>query len=276
MYRQFDWPHENYYWDVKETDVVDWLHPLLQRGWRWRYGDGKITNVSSYADEVPWHYIRFLGDDCWFSNHVVFDIIQQRVGEKWVPSRCQECWKTVIYPKTLKQLFALEKVMMHDPRVKRHSCKCGIEARPITPRLYGGYAYAKSLEKGRLIFKDFRAAVDDHPDLGPDVKMILKRGCTEMEAACGPSDKWQITPKQKFIEDLVASKIAFEPNEALQSDHHLRHTHRLWIEWACANGDETYKEYTGGKSIHGEYVTYHEEKLPQRSVKKEKKNGKSK
>ena len=57
--------HENYYWEIKATDVVQWLNPLTQQGWRWRYGDGKITNQNSYATKVPWHYIRATRD-CWF------------------------------------------------------------------------------------------------------------------------------------------------------------------------------------------------------------------
>ena len=264
--------HDNYYWELKATDVVQWLNPLTQHGWRWRYGDGKITNQNSYATVVPWHYIRSTRD-CWFVSHVLFQVVQPKIGERWVPSTCVECWKTVIYPKTLKQLFALEDVMMNDPRVIMHDCKCGIEVRPITPRLYGGYAYAGSLEEGRKMYADFRAAVDDHPDLGPDVKVILKRGCTEMEAECGPSDQWKIRPEHKAAEDLARRFIAFTEQENEQLKHHVRHVHATWIEWACAHGDETYKLYTGGKSIHGDYVTYHEpDKAPaQKKGKKEKK-----
>jgi hypothetical protein len=263
MPKDFVWPHENYYQEIVEGDVVHWLHPLTEQGWRWRYGDGKITNNASYPSEVPWHYMRLIHDDCWFSNHLIFNVIQERVGERWVPTRCQECWKVVIYPRNLAELFALEKTMLHDPLVKRHSCKCGVEARPITPRLYGGYAYARSLKEGKEMHADFRKAIDRCPFLGPDVKTLLKRGCTEMEFEVGPSDKWKVNKKHKEIEDLVQRYIAFTPNESYQSDHHLRHVHRIWIEWACAHGDDTYLQYTGGKPIHGDYVTYGDPEPPE-------------
>ena len=163
--------------------------------------------------------------------------------------------------------------MLNDPRVKNFARKCGADLRKYTPHLYGGYSYGKSLEHGREIYAAFRAAVDEHPGLGPDVKMILKRGCTEMEAMCGPSNEWKIDPKHKRIEEMCAAAISFEPNEADSSDHHLRHVHRIWIEHACMSGDETYLHYTGGQPIHGKYITYHEpDKAPaQKKGKKEKK-----
>jgi len=221
-----------------------------------RDADGKIYVDEMPAFETPWHHIyhdHFF--DCNIWHRVMFDIISQQLpeGRRFVPSPCQQCWKVVIRPKTLKQLFAL---MTIEQSLGRPS-KLGIETRPIVCGLYGGYFYNHSLELGLECFKVVREAVNNHPDMGSDVPIILKRACTEYEMACGPSDKWVITKEQAHLETLVNKWFIRDSLLRTQSPHAIAYVHRTWIEYAYTNGDMTYLEFTGGQPVYRPVITYH-------------------
>jgi hypothetical protein len=249
----------NYYQMLKDFDVVTWLAPLWKKGWKWRAGDHKLQVETGMIPHIPWIF-NSPGQDCFVWSSVLFDIVggdPQHDDIQFIPEYCRNCYKVVVRPKTIKQLFALEKLQSN----LGFQSKCGIEVRGYTPALYGGYFYCQGIEEGRERYKQVRDAVDSDHELGKDVEIYLKRSCTEMERKYGDSDKWdEITDKQRAIEKLVVDSIAYDPCIQDQPPHFLRYIHRRWIEWAFQNGDETYLEFTGGVPIEKPPVTYHEEK----------------
>jgi hypothetical protein len=184
----------------------------------------------------------------------MFDVLFKHMDVDWVPSDCQGCWKVVVRPPTLLALFALEHLQK---RLDRPS-KCGIEVRESVHGLYGGYFYNLSLEDGRECYAAVRAAVDADELLGPDVPVLLKRGCTEYELEAGPSDEWKVTPDQERAEAEIKRLFVSDHNFSAQPDHLVTRVHRKWIEFAYAAGDETYKHFTNGEPLFPPYVTYHE------------------
>lgn len=246
----------SYYDWMVAHDILEHLRPLWERGgFKLREADGKLVGTPNMAIEGPWHYIKHKWEfDCFTWHHVIFEHISKRqvLGFKFVPSRCQECFKVVIRPKTLKQLFALEKlqIAMDKP------CKCGIEIRDTVHGLYGGYFYCKGLEEGLKRFSEVRQAIDTDKYLGPEVPVILKRACTEYELECGPSDKWEIYPEQLQIEAMVDQYLSKDDVARVQPQHVIWHLHRKWIEYAYAHGDETYLEFTGNRPLYPAVVTY--------------------
>lgn len=246
---------------LKAHDILEWLRPLWDGGGWYLKPDGKLTpNRAQVAIDTPWvHHGHTQWARCHIWSKVIFQVISQSMGKHFsdgvpfVPSGCQGCYKVVVRPRTLVQLFALDDL----EAALGHPSKCGIEVRQSVHGLYGGYFYNAGLEAGLACYDRVRSEVDADKHLGPDVAVILKRGCTEMEHACGPSDQWAVTPEQEVVEALVDRWVEWEADDGEQPEPVVWMVKRRWIEFAFANGDETYKQFTGGKPIVPGYVTYH-------------------
>lgn len=251
----------DYYDNLVKNDLITLMKTLLDSGhFKMRNGDGKLVAEKGPTHNTPWHHVvhsYYL--DCFTWNSIMFEKVLQ---QKFVPSKCQNCYKVVVRPKTLiglMQLLEIQKLM-------NVPAKCGAEVRKTVSGLWGGYFYCVGLEEGRERYAQVRAKVDAAEHLGPDTPVLLKRACTEYELACGPSDEWEITEEQLHLEGLVDRLIVADTQHQEQAPHALVHVHRAWIEWAYANGDESYKYFTDGKSLYPKYVTYHEEPTPLKAV----------
>jgi len=249
-----------YEW-LKGHDVLTWLEPLWESGRWFMNSDGKLEAVRTQAAlDTPWvHHGHLDKNNCVFGQ-LVFNTISRKISQHFadmrpfVPSGCQNCYKVVVRPQNLIQLFALDDLQTNFG----HPCKAGIELRPSVEGLYGGYFYNQGLEDGKACYVRVRAAIDANPHLGPEVPVILKRGCTEMEHETGPSDKWEVSEEQVIIENLVREWVVLAPDLDAQPEPIVWRTKRKWIEFARQNGDKTYKKFTGGKLIVPGYVTYHD------------------
>lgn len=254
---QEEQPKASYYEYLMGHDIVEHLRPLWQsKGFRLREADGKFMGDPQAAVEGPWHYVKHRWEfDCFSWHHVIFDYLSKPglLGKPFVPSECHQCFKVVVRPRTLKELFALERLEQEMDR----PCKCGIEVRDTVHGLYGGYFYCKGLEEGLIRYREVRQAINETQYLGWEVPVILKRACTEYEIACGPSDQWEITPEQLKLEALVKQFLVIDDVVRKQPEHVVQHIHRKWIEFAYAHGDSTYAEFTNGKPLAPPPVTYH-------------------
>jgi len=241
-------------------DIYYWLEPLIDSGaWIVR-DDGRLrAKHRQFAIDTPWVHHGHAGFDCYTWSSIMFNIVSLSMkklftdGRPFVPSGCQNCYKVVVKPKTLIQLFALDDLQgkLGIPS------KCGVEQRNTVHGLYGGYFYNSGLQNGEQCYLTVREAVDNDKWLGKDVPVILKRGCTEMEHAVGPSDKWEISETQQIIEELINKWVVRDLRDADQPEPLVWHVKRKWIEFAYEHGDETYLHVTGGKPIFPAYVTYH-------------------
>ncbi len=246
----------SYYDWVVQHDVIDYLKLLLdRRAMHLRLSDGKLEATGYPVHTSPWHHVRQAYDkDCGLWHQVIFDVVGGKLPSwmKFVPSKCHQCWKVVVRPKTLKQLFALLEL---EKKIDMPS-KCGIEVRETVHGLYGGYFYNNSLKEGLACYEMVRKEIDADKYLGKDIPVVLKRACTEFELACGDSRKWAVPEWQLAIEQLVDRYVVKEDVLYQQPDHVLWNIHRRWIEWAYQNGDETYKEFTNGRPLFTASVTY--------------------
>lgn len=261
----------SFYEHLRANDIIGQLEVLLnQAGWNLRNEDGKLfVRHPTIARDTPWLHVRTSPDlDCGLWHQIIFNFISDRLppGEKFVPRHCQQCWKVVVKPRTLRQLFNLLELQ----KALGRPSKCGIELRDSVPGLYGGYFYNKSLEAGLECYESVKSAMleneflapllDEVDDDGRTTRLILKRACTEFEHSCGASDKWAVTPEQNAIEDIVERWVVSDRLELSQPENVVWNVKRRWIEWAWKNGDPTYARYTGGKPLYPKYVTYHQPK----------------
>lgn len=213
-------------------DILGPLDPLFEKRFIVLKEDGGIEVNAKINHSLPWHYVRTDPDrSCTTLRGIIF------LAFKFVPSRCQECWKVVVKPKTLKELFQLEALQEGCD----FYCKCGIEIRPEISTCYGGYFYFNSAEEGIAGLVKVREMVAS--GISPDIKVILKRGCTEMEAMFPNSSKWTVTEEQKRIEAKLFSKMSISKSPLKQTTDQLRRTRMNWVEFAWSIDDPTYYEF---------------------------------
>lgn len=245
----------SYYETLRQSDIIRWIRPLLENGnWALRADDGKLyVRHPHLAYEYAWHYVRLdrMVMECWIFHTLIHNTINKAIPEPFIHSRCHRCFKVVVLPRTLKELFALEQIQLETD----YQCKYGLDLRPYTDTAYAGFFYQDSLAAGVRTYIDIRERVDEA--IGPDVPVYLKRGCTEFERDLGPSNQWRKTKDQDRIERAITELLVPEITARIQPPDMVRHTHAKMIEHAAMIGDKTYLEYTGGEPPIPPAVTYH-------------------
>lgn len=238
----------NLYDHVKCHNLINICKPLIKQGYYLDL-DGKLKSESRVATDMPWVFCR--QDDsrrCNLWHSVFFGVFG------WLPSQCLECWKVVVRPKTLQDLFELREVQ----RNLELSSKCGIEVRETVHGLYGGYFYCDSKDQGFEVLKVVREEISKN--LKNEAPAFLKRGCTEFEHKFGDSLNWEehVTEQQIAVEKKLSCFI--DTRERIEQPQVVKDSiYKRWIEWAYQNGDPTYSLYTGGKPLYEPYRTYEKE-----------------
>jgi hypothetical protein len=236
------------YESLSKRDLIGKLRPLFKSGALYLRDDGKITQDTRPAWDTPWIHQKSAPNRNCGLYHIYYNVFG------FIHSRCQECWKVVIRPRTLVEL---DQLMDIEKRLDLPS-KCGIEKRETVCGLYGGYFYNDSLEQGLECYRTVRDAVDKH--ISPDVTVLLKRACTEfeIEGKMGDSDEWSVSDEQKDMESYLADWVVDDVQKTAQAEHLKDLVFRSWIHWAYQNGDISYLHYTDGKPLFPPYKTYHE------------------
>lgn len=170
-------------------------------------------------------------------------------GKSCVPQGCRSCFKVKIAPANLRQLVAVRDVA----KETGYPFKCGPELFvPYSTGLYAAFFYLDSLDHARMAFAELRRRVDAEPRLGPGVPMLIKRGCTEYEINCGPSDTYAFAPPEVEAWLLARLRRPAPPAKPLPRSASFAR----WIQIAFQIGDETYLDFTGGRRLHPKVVTY--------------------
>jgi hypothetical protein len=233
--------------DFDKINIIDGLQALVDnRSWFWRADTMKLDRIAAIAEtRTPWVYWHSNAVDCYFWNDILFKLFGI------LPSYCMECYKIVVVPNNVVQLFALCDLQ---ERIEGFPCKCGVEPRDDVNRNYGGYFYNVGLKKAKERFPIMREMVDKY--VGKDVKMGLKRACTEYERKFGRSDEWKIPEGQVEFEKRVKSHLTDPPKIAPQPDDFKKHIKDIWIKFAHSRGDMSYTKFTNGVPIFEPYVLY--------------------
>lgn len=208
--------------------------------------DGTLQVGGDPKQNLAWVYVSNgppLG--CGFLMSFMF---HHAYAESAVPHGCSACYKVKVVPRTLRQLVAAWEV------AKRIECrsKWGTDLNnPYSQNIYAGYFYVAGLDAARTLFKVVRQAFAQDPNLGPDIPMTIKRGCSEYEAAVGPSDRYEFTPEMAELEAHLKSRF-----RERKAEHHASMVVAHWIETAFRMGDDTYLDFTGGKRLREKTLTY--------------------
>lgn len=245
----------NLYMFADRFDLIGKCKPLLERqGYILRPEDSKFyPRTPSIAYDAPWLYVQSIPEArCDLYHKVFYNTLDH------IHSYCRKCWKVVIRPKTLVQLFDLYEYQ----KTLGVPCKCGIELRQNVFGLYGGYFYCRSQEEGQERYEQIMDFCHG------TVPVLLKRYCTEFECGGmnvkgqGPSSNVpeDVTEEEREMEYYIESHFPPVPHTVSQSKHVVAATMKRWIHYAYAHGDETYKEFTNGEDLFPQYETYHIDK----------------
>lgn len=262
------------YLEANKRDFSEFLHS--HPGYHRRPVDGRIDFKKRMLEDVPWLYVKGgRSQNCILWHKVIFNEIH-KMGK--VPIPCQNCWKVVIAPRNLVELMATW-IMQRQMGL---ACKCGTEGdRSNTDRLYGGYWYNNSLDEGLQCYKRVQGQLEKQRvyecefigvplvcSFGNDFlpaeqrgtlpAVILKRGCTEMEQHCGPSDQWGYDEDQKEIEAITQDAFAADIQGLQQSENHIASIIKGYIHKAFQWGDPSYVHFTNGNRLFVPPVTYHD------------------
>ena len=233
--------------------LLNWVaafEPLARKGWYWDAKTGKFR-LTMYAQphDTPWLHAPVLipgtkeiGMDCGtltlFHNNVM--------NRQSVHSFCFNCYKVVIMPTTLEQVHKIADWQQSECTENGWPCKVGAERRNYVQRKWGAYFYCRGVEEGKERYKAVRKWVDEN--LGKDVKVILKRGCTEFEQHLGDSSKWKLLPNQEKVEEEWGEVVDYEPMGAGQAPSIQHHVYDVWDAWDKDNmAPVTYHDHEEGE-----------------------------
>lgn len=241
-------PDELLAFKVGGASVADHIARAIETGDLLENDDGTLQLARAQSQPRLWFAVRNgppLG--CKF---LKFFLFAHAYGQSAVPYGCRECYKVKVAPRTLRELVAAWQI---GERIACRS-KWGIDFyNPYTQtqNIYAGYFYTSGLEAARVLFKVVREAFDHDPKLGPDIAMSIKRGCSEYEAKVGPSDRYEFSPEMAELEAYLKSRFRERPAEK-KGNLPLAH----WIDFAFRMGDDTYRDFTGGKRLRAKTVAY--------------------
>jgi len=240
-------------WKKKKLSAYD---KLIEKNWIKVFGtkieqrsvrlrdDGKYEETRGFSLDGNWVFVNIksaaiAGEKCYKYHEYYFG----KMGI--IPSPCFDCYKVVVKPRTVVELFKL-----HELQKKLNiPCKAGYEERPYVHRLYGGYFYCAGKENGRECLDLLRQTISC---VGDGIEVLLKRGCTEFEMKVGPSDTWSMQPGQEQLEQEFESRyVEINPETREQPEDLVTHIKLKWIHYAAKAKppDLTYKELTGGKPL---------------------------
>uniref|UniRef100_A0A6M3LB27 Uncharacterized protein n=1 Tax=viral metagenome TaxID=1070528 RepID=A0A6M3LB27_9ZZZZ len=213
-------------------DLISPVRDWLDRGLITINEKHQFESHQAYAVQAPWIIVRPAPDRACMK---WFDVYWEKY--RHLPKGCRGCWKVVAKVKTLEETW---KVYQLQQKLDLPS-KCGMDRREWTPSIWASFWYAPiqgGLEGARALWKRVSDAV--HSECGPDIPVILKRACTEMEAGIGPSDQWSaMTEGQEQFEKLLDSMWQ-DPVPQTSTPLCIRmHYLSKWVRWAWAHADPT-------------------------------------
>jgi hypothetical protein len=188
--------------------------------------------------------------DCQFLNGFLFKLAYNRTA---VPNGCRNCYKVKAVPSDFRGLIALRGILEDAP----YTSKCGVDFfNPHSRDNYAGFLYLDGLIAARDAYRDLRERFNAHPDLADKASLTIKRGCSNYEAACGPSDQWTFQDDMSKLEDGLKARIKKEPSTPVT--YHLRKMYSMlaWLQIAYNLKDDSYLAFTGGKQLHPSTLSY--------------------
>lgn len=173
-----------------------------------------------------------------------------------IPKHCFDCYKVVILPHTVLELFKLQMVFEKISLPNDNTRKVTVEMRADCSGAYKGFVYCRSIEEGKEVRKAIRNAVSS--DISPKVPVTLKRGCSEYARAYPRYAEvkpgvavMQYNKDWQVHEDFVDKNFVFPTGIPKSSFNKASYTPaeiysmQYWLRYAATIGDVSYMLVAG-------------------------------
>lgn len=199
----------------------------------------------------------------WKDAHPAGCIRQMAVFKHYqvIPKYCFECYKVLVTPRNVIELFKLLRVFETIELPLDNSRKCMVERRSYCSGAYKGFLYCRGVEDGKVVQKLVRKAVSEA--IAPQLSVALKRGCSEYAqkypdfaqvkstgAVMHYQEEWQ-TYEEAFERNFVFRPDDVDPIWNVRSDNGTSYSAwdiycmRYWLAYAATIGDTSYMKITG-------------------------------
>lgn len=174
-----------------------------------------------------------------------------------IPKYCFDCYKILIAPRTVMELFKLLMVFEKIRLPLDNARKCMVELRPDCSGAYKGLVYCRGIEEGNEVLKIVRKVISE--DISPKVAVTMKRGCSEFalrypkyarakpgEAIMQYKKDWQIH-EDAFDREFTFSSVVPGVNAARESAYTPAEIFgmKYWLRYAATIGDMSYLAIAG-------------------------------
>jgi hypothetical protein len=169
-----------------------------------------------------------------------------------IPKYCFNCYKVLIEPRTVVELFKLMVVFEKLELPNDNTRKCIVECREQVSGTYRGFIYCKGIEEGNEILKMVQKVISE--EISKKIPVTLKRGCSEYALAYPEyarigqgtvameyKEEWQ------ECEDLADKKLPVNTQPPVSNTYN-RPAYTLqdaqvmlaWLKYAATIGDLSY------------------------------------
>ena len=228
------------YEDLNFADVCLGASDNIRNGGAEIEGDNIVFSYGETGIDLPWIFHKYsLERDCVRWHKIYFELYGV------LPRNCMGCWKVVVRPKNIDELFELDELQKKMVEAGGLACKCGVDVRATETYkgIYLGFWYCPlwDLEGAREHYKEIRRKV--RGALALDTPVILKRGCTEMENKFGPSHLWEYSMNMRMKEAMLDAVIKLKQPKKPQPSFVRDHVYAIWINYAHRMGDKEARKY---------------------------------
>jgi len=175
-------------------------------------------------------------------------------GFNVIPQYCFDCYKVLITPRTVLELFKLLMTYENIKLPNDNTRKCMIETRSYSSGVYKGFVYCRTLDEGNEVLQSVRQAVSDN--ISAEIPVTLKRGCSEYAQVYPDTDNWQYGKDWQFYETFVDESFVFEgpvdaSGDSEEQEYSMRELFAMqfWLRYAATIGDMSYLSMTGGEKL---------------------------
>ena len=221
---------------------------LFQNTWRTK---GKNLDLNK---PFPHQFYRGIGPQMWENSHPGGCTRHTMVFSRFniIPRYCFDCYKVLIEPRTVVELFKLMMVFEKLKLPNDNTRKCTVECREQLSGTYKGLIYCRGIEEGEEICKMLQKVVQE--EISKMIPVTFKRGCSEFplaypeyahtgqgKAAMEYKEEWQVyedlAETQLIINTQPSANSTFNSPEYTSDDAHVMLT---WLKYAATIGDKSY------------------------------------
>ena len=171
-----------------------------------------------------------------------------------IPEYCFNCYKIVVEPRTVIELFKLMVVFEKLELKNDNTRKCMVESREYLSGTYKGFIYCTGIEEGKEILNIIQQIVSK--EISNKIPISIKRGCSEYAASYPEfaevnQNKTPMKYRNEWskYEDLADKEFKIDvPDTLIDTYNTPTYTPRdaqimlAWLRYAATVGDLSYLE----------------------------------